>query len=441
MKKILRTPLFWIMLTALIFRGYIDPQGFLDTKRHGQPNTDSPDVPSYLEPPNLTEVIFFGEVNTARTPVYPLFVDIHRRLVGEEHLFAWLVFSQRMISLISVFFFYRIAEFFIRRKWLVVMTALVYVGLVSILLFNNWILTESLSVSSVIVWFFCLVIYVQRPSWFRAGLVGFGVFLLIMLRPAFLGLLLLLFLFWVARILCYREHFRSDLAGLGFALITLCLVLSYSQLVWNKTGIFNTTVLGASNQYICVIQSGLFQKDDSPVGQRMNTALQEYLVMFPEKANDPMLLRRPRVWTYPEDPITFVSMTTRNDGFLPTIKDRGDYAKTLIKANKLEYAGFVVGKFRQQKVFFPVYALILLEAVMILLQWKNTGTISLLHCVFLFLIAGLLFTAIAGAQDEYLRLSLPILPFVMIMPFRLLDTGMTIKAEKLSNHSRPAIVG
>jgi hypothetical protein len=38
----------------------------------------------------------------------------------------------------------------------------------------------------------------------------------------------------------------------------------------------------------------------------------------------------------------------------------------------------------------------------------------------------LLFTAIAGAQDEYLRLSLPILPFVIILAFQFPDAVISI---------------
>ncbi|MCL2348210.1 MAG: hypothetical protein FWC50_08100 [Planctomycetaceae bacterium] len=425
-KAFWKSPVFWLLFIALVFRGFIDPQGFLDPKRHGKPNAESPDVPSYLEAPNLASVIGLGKVNTERTPVYPLFIDIHRRLPGEnhqgeEHLYAWLVFSQRMISLISVFFFYRVAEHFIRRKWLAVTSTLAYIGIVSFLLFNNWILSESLSVSGIVIWFYCLVTYFQKPSLLKAFFVGFGVFLLIMLRPAFLGLLLLVFIFWAIRLLFQRDHFKSDMVGLISTIVTLALVLGYSHQVWQKTGIFNVTVLGASNQYICVLQSGLFQKDDSPVGLRMQTALKEYLEMFPDKAGDPLLLSRPRVWTYPADPINFISNSARNDGLLPTIKDRSDYAKSLIKTHKVAYAGFVLGKFLRQKIFYAVYALILLEAVLILVFWKSSGKMPLLLCVFWLMITGLLFTAIAGAQDEYLRLSLPILPFVIVIPFQFLD--------------------
>ncbi len=430
-KPFWRSPLFWVLIAALFFRGFVDPQGWLDPKRHGEPNAESPDVPSYLESPKLAAVVCSGDVNTVRTPVYPLFIDLHRRLVGEDRLYEWLVFSQRMISLISVFFFYRIAERFLRRKSLVALAALAYLGLVSVLAINNWILTESLSVSAVVIWFYCVAVYLQKPSCVKAILVGLGVFLLIMLRPAFLGLLLLLFLFWGFRLLVRRGHFKTDMVGLITAITVLALILAYSQQVYRKTGIFNVTVLGASNRYICVLQSGLFQKDDSPVGRRMKAALEEYLETFPDKADNPALLSGPRSWTYPEDPINFISQSVRDDGLLPTVKDRADYANSLIKAHKTDYAGFVFGKFLRLKLFYPIYALILLEAVWILILWRKTGTLPQLLCVFWLMIAGLLFTAIAGAQDEYLRLSLPVLPFLILIPFQWLD-AITIKTKPAS---------
>jgi hypothetical protein len=433
LKSLLRSPLVWVMLIALFFRGYIDPQGFLDPKHSGKPNMENPDVPTYLEDANLKGLLFSGEVNTVRTPAYLMFTGLHRWLFGDEIMPEMIVFSQRLLSLISVFFFYRIAEYFIQYKILAALTALCYTVMVSVLPINNWILTESLAVSFMVFWFYFLTVYVQKPTMFRAFVTGFGVFLLIMLRPAFLGLLLLIFVFWGIRLLFQRKNFRKDMVGLLSSFTALVLIFNYCHLVYLKTGIFSVTVLSASNQYICMIQSGLFLKEnDSPVNRCMQTALKEYLEMFPEKVNDPQLLIRSRTWTYPEDPINFISQKVQDKHLLPNMKDKADYTRFMIGVFQWDYMRFVAGKFLIEKKLFPVYFLILMEVILILILWKKSGQLPLLHLIFFLTITGLLFTAVAGAQDDYLRLSLPVLPLVIIIPFQLLDVILkNICSERL----------
>ncbi|MDR1384362.1 MAG: hypothetical protein LBJ67_11060 [Planctomycetaceae bacterium] len=435
LESLCKNPLVWVMLIALIFRAFIDPMGFLDPKRSGKPHLESPDVPSYLKDANLKELLFSGEVNIERTPAYLIFTGLHRQLFGEDAMFGWIVFSQRMLSLISVFFFYRIGEYFLKSRICVVLATLLYVVAVSALLFNNWILTESLAVSFAVCWFFCLMAYVQKPTRLKAFLSGLGVFLLIMLRPAFMGLLLLIFVFWGMRLLFQREHFKKDLIGLLYAVLSLVLIFGYCHQFYKKTGIFSVTVLGVSNQFICMIQSELFQKDDSPISRRMQTALTEYKKIFPEKANDLRLLTRPRVWTYPDDPINFITEKVRQDGLMPPMNERRIYTQRMIRTYPYDYAKFIAGKFLQEKKLFPIYVFILTELFLIFALWKQSRRIPILHWIFWLMIAGLLFTAVAGAQDEYFRLSLPVVPFVILIPFQCLDVWMNFL--KLNSNQRP----
>jgi hypothetical protein len=421
-KSLFKSPLVWVMLIALIFRGFIDPMGFLDTKRAGKPNLDSPDTASYLEDANLYGLIFRGEINIERTPVYLVFTGLHRQMFGEENMFAWIVFTQRLLSLISVFFFYRIAEHFIKSQSCVVLASISYIVAESVLPFNNWILTESFAVTFIVCWFYLLVAYTQKPSGWKALLSGIGVFILIMLRPALMGLLLLIFVFYGMRLLFHREHFKKDSIGLLSAVLSLALLFGYCHQLYKKEKIFSVTVLGVSNQFICTIQSGLFQKDnDSPLSRRMQTALEEYKTKFPEKANDAKLLSGPRVWSYPDDPITFITTKVREDNFMPPMYERGNYTRQIIKKYPYDYAKFIFGKFLQEKKLFPVYLFVLLELVLIFRLWKKAKHIPILLIIFWLMISGLLFTAVAAAQDEYLRLSLPAFPFVVMIPFQLLN--------------------
>jgi len=445
LKSFLQNPLVWVMLIALIFRGFIDPMGFLDAERAGKPNAGSPDAATYLKNANLYGLIFRGEVNITRTPVYLVFTGLHRQMFGKENMLAWIVFSQRILSLISAFFFYRIAEYFIKSRSCVVLASLCYIVTVSVLLLNNWILPESLAVIFIVCWFYVLINYVKKPNYFKAFLIGFGVFMLVMLRPAFIGLLLLVFVFWGMRFAAYiHTHIWKDAFGLLSSVIALVLVLGYCYQIYQKTGIFSISLVSLGNQYICVIQSGLFQKDNSPVSRQMQKAANEYLENYSGKTNQLDLLGQ--VWYSSDGPINFIVCKTTNPNLLlqstnwlpsedvsknnyskkevalvQNFHDMKDYTHYIIKKYPYDYAKFTLAKFLHKKTLFPVYLLALIELFLIFVLRKKAKHIPILHIIFWLLLSGLLFTALAAAQDEYLRLSLPAFPFVVMIPFQLLN--------------------
>ncbi|MDR1958037.1 MAG: hypothetical protein LBQ54_03170 [Planctomycetaceae bacterium] len=421
LRHIPRSPLFWILLFVIVY--WSVPFRQLHRPRLA---TDSA---SYLEVSQKIPAILSGDVDIERTPVYPAFLALHRLLFGEQYYLYWVFHSQQLIILIAIIVFYHLTGSLLKNKILAAFATFCFAVHPHLIIYNISILTESLSISCLIFFVYLLVIYYRKPTFLKAFLSGFGVFLLIMLRPAFLILLPIFILFWTCRLLFVHETRKKDVVGLITIFVAFGLVLGYCYQVDKKCGIFNLTIASAFNQFHCVVQSGLYQNgSDSKINRLIIQTIEEFKREYPDKLKDPNWLLAAHGMGDESDPLLYLRESWKRNGIELSHEQKNLYAIQTIKANKPAYIKYLFQKIIFLKgvgypiKFMYVYILLLLNFFLIFASLKRYSWSEIILHITLFLIpAGAYFTAIAGSHAEYERLVLPVFPLVVLLLFFVID--------------------
>ncbi|MDR1958038.1 MAG: hypothetical protein LBQ54_03175 [Planctomycetaceae bacterium] len=421
LRRIPRSPLFWILLFVTVYRFglsffYSEPKFFGDTL-------------SYITASQNLTSLRHGDVDVLRPPVYPAFIAVHRMIFGEEHLLEWIVRTQQLISWLSVIALYYTGMNLFKNKILVILATLCFALNTGVSYFNVSILSESPAVSGIIFLMALLISYLRHPTFLKAFLLGITVFLLIMLRPAFLVFLPVFLLFWGCRLLFVRKMRKKDAMGLVTTLAGLFLVLGYCHLNSKKCGVFTLTVASPNNQFVCMLQSGLYQKDNTEISCRTQSAMEEYRKQYwyITDAEPNWLLLADGIGF--DDPINFRDRVWAREGFHVSTEQKNIYVTQMIKKNKIAYAEYLLkktvmlglntGRFIK---FAFVYALILLDFFVILLFMKRSPVNQTLFLTVLWMIVtGGFVTAIVGSHAEYERLVFPVSSLVILMFFSVID--------------------
>ena len=441
--RLLRSRVLWVMLIAALWQIYFYrllalPFEYIDTK-------------SYLEA-STNPRLLLGEIDRMRTPVYPCFIAAIRFFFGEENLLHRIVFFQQLISWCCIYFFFHTAKYLVRSTTVVVGTSLYCACHPTILGFNAGILTESLSVSGTIFLGFLLVSYVQRPCYGKAISIGIVSFLLIMLRPTFLVCLPVFFLFWIARLLLNRERRLCETVGLCSIIGALIFVLGYCQLFKQKHGEFGlTAVTYQANQFMIVLQSGMYRNGSDPLINQQLTALEKSW----KKENPGAQPGEP--WLFPTRNNRDLVRHIRKPLFCTP--EGGQYAKDTIRKNRLRFAFYSLGKFHGMcnwrfdlwrhdlpgytktnpnfilKIRFQsVYVLLLLEVLVLGTAFYLTRRVPWFWCVCWLLIAGTIFTVVVGSYSDWSRLVIPALPLVILLIAKYVDLAAYVTKELCGKH-------
>jgi hypothetical protein len=229
------------------------------------------DTASYMQAGSR---ILSGQVDRLRTPAYPLFLMLCSFLSGGEgdkmRLFAGII--QIAVFFISMYFFYRIAEHFIENAFLQCFAVVVY-GCASIIInYHVMLLTESFSISGIVIFAFLLIRYVEtnRPLfiiWASAA-----AWIITMIRPS--GL----FLFVAAALLmagvCVNRRTAPPKSALIAFMLSVALIFGYMGLNLWQNKYFGLSSVSDINQFYDVAIAGIC-KDNSD--QEIAKALQEQI--------------------------------------------------------------------------------------------------------------------------------------------------------------------
>lgn len=156
--EFLKQPLIYILLISIFFqiKIYSNVPEYVMT----------PDSYSYTV--RYTEDFFKGEVDKTRTPVYPYFIKIIKKIGGEENLLANVVLVQKILFIITVILFYYCIQEITNNKIIKTIFTLIFAICPYINLWNVTILTESISLFEIILLAFLTLKYLKRPKTFLA---------------------------------------------------------------------------------------------------------------------------------------------------------------------------------------------------------------------------------------------------------------------------------
>jgi hypothetical protein len=363
-----------------------------------------------------------------------------------------LFFFQQLIAWGCIWLFFHAAQRLFKSTAVAVGVSLYLVYLQSRDINNFQIMTESLSISGMMILGYLLFSYIRRPGYGKAMAMSTAVFLLIMLRPAFVFLLPVFLLLWLARfIMCRGDRFR-EATGLLSITVALVLVLGYCQLFKQKYGDFSLSDVTWVNQANILLQSGLYRYGSDPViNDLISTKVEEWKNLEPlerpAKPKDPQKKQKPakplsaaeKSWVY----LTGIDIGGIHDIFsdLRNTINCKEYVQETIRHNRVRYICYSLGKFIglhnepfirgiELPRFHTIYGLLLMEILTLAVTFYATRQVPWFWGVCWLVIAGMVFTAVVGAQGEWTRLVVPVVPFGFLLIAKYVDLIIYVLKEK-----------
>jgi 4-amino-4-deoxy-L-arabinose transferase-like glycosyltransferase len=132
-----------------------------------------------------------------------------------------------------------------------------------IFIWNNIVMTESLAMCAVTLLAYMTISYLKKPNIFFAYFIGIYIFGLIMLRPAFIYIVVIYLLFWIIRYFTNKSEIKNNIIGSVSMLICIILVLLYSLLIKVNYGNFEITNVSTANKVANIIESGTYVSGDN----------------------------------------------------------------------------------------------------------------------------------------------------------------------------------
>lgn len=212
-----------------------------------------------------------GRVDVFRTPGYPCLIHIFQSLFGHTAGVWMQVIVQEIILLFSSILLWDVAKFFIRNNlWVNIVTA-GYILLPVVLHYNfaTFLIPESLVLSGcvLLLWvlFGCYKYSRRRISYKYPFFITLIVIFLISLKPVFIYLLMLLPIYWGYFLFSKKQRFlRGAFLGFFGLGIVFALVLLYRDQVKKEYGINSVSAVTIVNNYFFVRQYCLLNTEYMP---------------------------------------------------------------------------------------------------------------------------------------------------------------------------------
>jgi hypothetical protein len=373
------------------------------------------DAPSYRTAKNFIDD---ASLDTGRTPVYPLLIAFIRLFCADPYLTHVLVLFQILVFLLSIPFFERIALELTRSEKISFFVTLLYACCPHIIYWNRCTLTESLAITGMVFFVYHIMCYLRTNRTLHILSFHAILFLLIMLRPAFLYLLPAIMLFWIYHLIFLKRKL-DFLNGAFWTVLTGLLLFFYAQNIQKKTGVFSLTVVSTVNKYEFLKQNGLLDdvEPSSPVaveiiGFRDTTVVDEFKVLVNKYSYRKIehFLQfeiKKNYRKYLSKVLLNVQQNGRKLVFIPggfQEKDNSTIGeiilKTIVSVNVF---------FLQLYLFLFIYVLIF-----IVLLRKHKRKVELPIFLWIIVCAHLV-TIFLGSYGQYSRLTAPVYPLLILM--------------------------
>ncbi|MCH5245178.1 MAG: hypothetical protein J1E84_01845 [Muribaculaceae bacterium] len=388
-----------------------------------------PDSYSYID---ASYSIFEGNIDIARTPVYPLILGIMRLVAGPVYMFPLValfqfglfLLSARYLRLISLKFLgSRRAAFWVTGLYLVIPSFSTYCVIIT---------TDSLAVSGLIflTWFMVRNLP-DKPKPRDMICTGVSMLTLILLRPIFVYLILVYIVYYAIYFMQNRVGCkRIDLIVCTAVLVAVSAGLfAYKSMVNSVYGIKSITIITAVNNYALARESvGIHpelakDRELRDLLEVVDTAktenewkdfeiLGKYVNKYPN-----------RFEAYINDLIWVSPFTIAKKIYHRFLYEVPKYNVFVNPTVVYEYSYPVMYPFDLFTTVCPgfyFYWIVVLSYLAICVRnvckARNVPIYSLL---FLLLSLGLVLTAVIGAQSDYSRLTLPVAPIFLLISVKL----------------------
>lgn len=246
----LKEPILYLIILIIIIQTFI---------YSSIPNANlQHDSKSYLYNYNK-ESIFNGYVDDVRTPFYPYFIKLIKKIGGETNLNSNVAYVQKIMFLISIILMYYTLKKIVKNKIVVSILTVLFGICPTIITWNTFVLTESISMLEISILEFITIKYLKSPSKITAGLMGVVILGMILTRPAFVYLLPIYILFILLRWFLNKEERKKLLFAIVSILICCIVLLGYCFQVKRYYGTFGLTSVSSLNNLVSAIYSGAYK--------------------------------------------------------------------------------------------------------------------------------------------------------------------------------------
>jgi hypothetical protein len=201
------------------------------------------------------EVNFFeGEIHPSRMVVYPFIIYLLSLFETPDYFI--IIIIQHILSLFGVIVFYFTLKNLLNNKYLIYITTIVLASWPILLDYNNYIMTESLSVFMMIMLFFIntkLFIYKNTKYIYITLIISFAMMLL---KPAFINVYVLNLLFVLY--FC-SKHIKQLLIISAYVLSSMIFLRFYSSVNCRQNKYHGLSTVTVNNNFANIVNSGAYK--------------------------------------------------------------------------------------------------------------------------------------------------------------------------------------
>ena len=201
-----------------------------------------------------------GELDEVRTPVYPAVIALAKTIwpAGTHEV---VVGIQVLLFLVSVAYFFRTTQLLGFGQRLGIIVTAMYALYPSIQNKNLCILSESLAISGGVLFIYSLIQWLrERPSWPHTCCLGVGMVTLVMLRPSFLYLWVMLGVICV--LLTVMKQWIRCVHLIGVLIVSGFIWGAYCKAIEQKTQLFTLSTVSLHNEEFIALNIGRLTSDN-----------------------------------------------------------------------------------------------------------------------------------------------------------------------------------
>lgn len=374
-----------------------------------------PDSPSYIQ---ASHIFLSGKIDSLRTPTYPLIIGICNVIFGENIYKDVVIILQYISYLISIAFFYKLVLEFIKKPNLCFWLTLFYAIFSAISGWNNCILTESFAITGSVFLLYSSTGLYKRFSIEYVFSFLFWFLFLLFLRPSFLYLLPVFFVFWISCLFA-RQHRRNAFAGLLVTLTVLFSQLCYISQFKNTYGVFSPSAVSTINNYYIERQYGLIYTDGIKNGDLKEDIKRSIFINGVSTDNHSLLWNETNElinkYSLKEvQQVVSISLKKNPIGFLKGAGGRAYKASRFpISISPLRGLSTLLDLIGANIGF--LYLFLIAYAVIIVYWVYHQREMAYISMLFFMIGASNLISVIVFAQQEWSRLILPSMPIYILM--------------------------
>lgn len=362
------------------------------------------------------EELFSGKLQD-RTPLYPLFIQFFM-LICNDFWKNFTCVAQIIISFLSTIYFYKTLRIVVKKEKLIAIVTFLYGVSIAVIGWDTIILTESLALATT-VWFCYLMFKYLKTKQLKYGISStILIFLMTFLRPSFIGFIVIVFAFFLVKIVIEKENRKTDRICLLVSSVTLVLILGYATAFYQQYDIFSITKASVrQNLHVCMHQG--FYKNSKD--EQFIKDVEETIERGKKNGDIPWLSTMEILEKYGNKRVQELVKISKKE----SKKEYIQYLINLISTeSKKQFNAYqkscvselsnVRGNFIKSFTFFrfsTVYLIMIMEAIMSIYKWIKNKKPDWIHLGLFGFIMAMLFTSFTGTNAEFMRTAICVLPF------------------------------